>query len=552
MKKNIFKSILFVGLSVFIITFSLISGVLYKYFIEQQQRQQLDETRLVAHALENEGKQFFNNLYDEDFRITWINYNGDVLYDSDSSVDKMDNHLSRIEIKDAISKGEGQSKRYSNTLTKNLLYSAVKLQDGTILRLSSDYYTIWVLILLMIQPILVVTIIVTCLSIYFANSLSKKIVQPLNEIDLDDPISDGTYEELNPFLLKIYTQQKQLKKQASMLDEKNQEFLAMTSNLAEGLILVDKNLNILTMNVAAKDIFGYRFTNGMSVKEFCNNEDIDDLFIDNLCEHKYVNILVNNKDYEVICSPITSNNEVSGYVLLIIDETEKKVAEKIRKDFTANVSHELKTPLQIISGYAELLKQDTVNENDKKIFTEKIYSESQRMISLVNDIINLSQLDGNDLNTNLEDVDLYECILNVTDSLKEEANSRNITLTVEGSSIKVKAIPQLINGAIYNVCDNAIKYNKDSGNVKINLRNKDDNAILEVIDTGIGISKQDKERVFERFYRVSKSRSKENGGTGLGLSIVKHTIERFFGSVEIESEIDKGTTIRFILPISKN
>ena len=545
MKKNIFRSILFVGLSVFIITFILSDVVLYRYFIGEQQKQQLDEAHLVGHALENEGNSYFDSLEDKDFRITWIDDKGNVLYDSDSNVDEMDNHLSRKEIKDALAKGEGQSKRYSKTL----LYSAVRLQNGTILRLSSEYYTIWFIALLMIQPIMIICIFVTLLSVLCADYLSKKIVEPINSIDLEKPFATKTYKELNPFLLKIFVQQNQLKKQEKMLEKKSREFAAVTSNLDEGLILVNKDLNVLTTNKAAEKIFCNDYSFGLNINDFCKVDKISDLFDGKSFDYKTTNITINNKYYEVTCSSITSNNEITGYALLIIDETKKKMAEKIRKDFTTNVSHELKTPLQVISGYAELLKQEVVDEEDRNIFIDKIYSESHRMISLVNKIIYLSQLDGDDLYTNYEDVDLYECILSVIDSLKEEANSKNVKLLVDGESIKVKAVYQLLFGAIYNICENAIKYNKENGFVNINLKIVDNHAVLTIADTGVGIDEADKERVFERFYRVSKSRSKENGGTGLGLSIAKHTIERFMGSIEIESKIEKGTIIKVSLPI---
>ena len=381
-------------------------------------------------------------------------------------------------------------------------------------------------------------------------------------IDLDKPFATKTYKELNPFLLKIFVQQNQLKKQEKMLEKKSREFAAVTSNLDEGLILVNKDLNVLTMNKAAEKIFCndyfYRTGNNsimrsnnteQKINDFCKVDKISDLFDGKSFDYKTTNITINNKYYEVTCSSITSNNEITGYALLIIDETKKKMAEKIRKDFTTNVSHELKTPLQVISGYAELLKQEVVDEEDRNVFIDKIYSESHRMISLVNKIIYLSQLDGDDLYTNYEDVDLYECILSVIDSLKEEANSKNVKLLVDGESIKVKAVYQLLFGAIYNIYENAIKYNKENGFVNISLKIVDNHAVLTIADTGVGIDEADKERVFERFYRVSKSRSKENGGTGLGLSIAKHTIERFMGSIEIESKIEKGTIIKVSLPI---
>lgn len=551
MKKNIFKSILFVGLCIFLITFVLVSLVLYNYHIDQQQIRQLDETRLIGHAVENEGKAFFNNLDDKDFRITWIDTDGKVLYDSDySSINSMDNHLTREEIKQALSNGEGQSIRYSATLTNKLLYSAVKLNDGTVIRLSSTYYTIWFLAILMIQPILIITILAVLLSILFANKLSKRIINPINEIDLDDPLKFKKYPELNPFLMKIFTQQNQLKKQKKLLDNRNEEFEAITSNIPEGMILLNIKRDIISINKAALKILEIDNTESKRISDIYKIEEIKQLInsVDSN-NHKTISLNINNKQYEIIASPIIYKDNMFGYVLLFIDETERKMVEKIRKDFTANASHELKTPLQVISGYSELLSQNNVSDENKKVFVEKIYSESQRMISLVNDIVNLSQLEENEISTQLEKTDVNENILLVLNSLKEEANSKNISLNYSGEKLYINAIPRLLQGMIYNVCDNAIKYNKENGRVDISLSKLKNKAIIKISDTGVGISEEDKQRVFERFYRVNKSRSKESGGTGLGLSIVKHTVERFSGEIELESEIGVGTTITIKLPI---
>lgn len=551
MKKRIFKSISFVGILIFIVSFVLTSAILHNYFIEQQQKQQLDEARLVAHAVENEGEEYFKNLKDDDFRITWIDSKGVVLYDSDSSVDKMDNHLSRSEIHDAAIYGEGQSRRYSKTLTSNLLYSAIKLNDGTILRLSSTYYTIWVLMILMIQPILILAIFAISLSLICANSVSKKLVKPINDIDLEKPLRTNKYPELNPFLMKIFTQQNQLKKQASQLERKNKEFEAITSNLSEGIVLLNIDNSVIVINNSAKKIFDYDIKNTRNFCSICKNESLLDLLKPDIeLKHKTINTKIDDNDYEVVISPIVEKNQIIGKTLLLINEKEKKQAEKIRRDFTTNVSHELKTPLQVISGYSELLNNDEIADEDKKIFAKKIYSESQKMISLVNDVIKLSHLEE-DINTDLQDVDLSECLDNVVNSLKEAAIAKNIDVSLNKTSVTVKSIPMLLQGAFYNICDNAIKYNKNNGRVDITIFKEDDKAIVKISDTGIGISKDDVNRIFERFFRANKSRSKENGETGLGLSIAKHTIERLNGNIYVESVLNEGTTFTIVIPLGK-
>ncbi len=552
MKKGIFKSICIAAGAVFLATMIIIFGALYEHFSSTQQSQLKAQTALAAQGVEHEGIAYFDDYSADNPRITWVAEDGSVLYDSESNADSMENHSDRAEIRQAFKNGYGESARYSSTLTQRQIYCAKLLSDGTVIRLSSSYLTIPSLILIMIQPIILVIVIAFIIAFVLASKLSKKIVKPLNELDLDEPRENKGYEELRPLLDRIDNQQTQLKKQSSELRRKKEEFVAATANMNEGLVLLNESGIILSINKTATSL--------LSVSSYCIGKDIlllnHSLELQELLrkakngEHADMTMKISGMDYQVNASPVITDDSVTGIVILIFDVTEKEKSEKMRREFTANVSHELKTPLQSISGYAELLKNGMVKEEDTGRFYENIYSESQRMIALVEDIIGLSRLDEGAIENKREEIDLLELAKETVRILTPSADEKHVTLTVSGDPAVLVGVPELLNSTIYNLTDNAVKYNRENGSVSVKVENTADEIILSVSDTGIGIPEEEKERIFERFYRVDKSHSKSMGGTGLGLSIVKHAAKIHNARIELNSVIDGGTTVAVIF--SKN
>lgn len=551
MTKRIFKTILIVAIGVFFACELIFMTVLYDYFSGVQQNQLKIQTDLASQGVKNEGLEYLKGLSIKDYRITWIGTDGSVLYDSISNPDEMENHFEREEVKEALSEGYGESTRYSNTLTQRYLYSAKRLDDGTVIRLSVTQKSLMMLTLGMVQPIFIIFIFVIILSIVLAYRLSKKIVKPLNELNLDDPLSNEEYDEISPLLRRIDSQQTKIKAQSDALRQKQSEFETVTKGMSEGIILLDSKGEILSLNRAANDLLGTGDNAiGKDILSVNGNLKITDL-IRKAESRKYAEktIELSNNKYRVSADPVISDDKISGIVLLILDVTEKEKAEEIRREFTANVSHELKTPLQTISGSAELMANNMVNSEYIVDFSKKIYTESQRMIRLVEDIIKLSHLDEGAEDMNFSEVDLYTIASETIDSLKAEADKFDISILLTGDHGILYCIPQLINSIIYNLCDNAIKYNKKGGSVVVSIKNDENNVILSVKDTGIGIPTQHQERIFERFYRVDKSHSKEIGGTGLGLSIVKHAVRLHNGTIDLKSVLGEGS--EFIVKFSK-
>lgn len=550
MKNGIFRSICIAAGAVFLATMVVIFGALYEYFRATQQNQLKVQTELAALGVEHEGDAYFDGYDFDSLRITWVSEDGSVLYDSESNAGKMGNHSDREEIREALNNGYGESARYSSTLTRRQIYSAKLLSDGSVLRLSATHLTIPALLLIMLQPIIIVILIAFILAFVLASKLSKKIVQPLNELDLDDPGRNKGYEELQPLLDRIENQQAQLRRQASALRRNKEEFNAATANMNEGLVLLNDSGIILSINKTATDL--------LSISSYCIGKDIlllnHSIELQELLrkakngEHCQMTMKISGMDYQVSASPVITDETVSGIAILIFDITEKEKAEKIRREFTANVSHELKTPLQSISGYAELLKNGMVKAEDTGRFYENIYSEAQRMIALVEDIIGLSRLDEEAMSKEREAIDLLELSKETVRILTPSAAEKQISLSVQGDHAVVAGIPELLSSTVYNLTDNAIKYNRESGSVSIKVENTAKAILLSVSDTGIGIPEEEKERIFERFYRVDKSHSKALGGTGLGLSIVKHAAKLHNAEIELNSVIDGGTTVTLKFP----
>lgn len=550
MTKRIFRTVFVVAISIFIASAVLFMTVLYDYFSGIQQNQLRMQIDLASQGVEDEGLDYLKNLNIKDYRVTWIGTDGKVLYDSISEADEMENHFEREEVKEALSEGYGASSRYSSTLTQRYLYGAKRLPDGTVIRLSVTQNSLLILTLGMLQPIMIIFVIAIILSAFLASRLSKKIVKPLNELNLDKPLDNNGYDELSPLLRRIDTQQKEISRQSEELKQRQNELEVMTSAMSEGIILLNNRGTVLSINKAAAKLFG--------TDCFCIGEDIvsinRSLELAQLLnkakngEHSERVVELGCGQYQMMASPVISNNIVSGIVLLILDVTEKEKAEQLRREFTANVSHELKTPLHTISGSAELLVNGMVKSEDIPIFLKRIYSEAQRMIQLVEDIIRLSHLDEGAEDMKWDMVDLYAVAEETINSLADEAESNGIKFELYGETVLINGIRQLLQEITYNLCDNAIKYNRKGGLVSVEIKNENEFAILTITDTGIGIPAEHQERIFERFYRVDKSHSKEIGGTGLGLSIVKHAAKLHNAESELHSIVNKGTEITIKFP----
>lgn len=550
MTNRIFRSICFVAIAVFFASMILIMGALYSYFSNVQQRQLNMQLQLAAQGVTNEEAAYFHDLTVRDYRITWIAADGTVLYDSDAYSETMENHLEREEIQEALATGHGESRRYSATLMDRSLYAAQRLADGTVLRLSIAQSSILTLVLGMAQPICIVFFVAVSLSIMLAIRLSKSIVRPLNEMDLDHPLSNDGYDELAPFLRQIDRQQQQLSKQKARLEQKQVELDTIIGSMREGMLLLNERGKIVSINLAAMRLLGAEQDPvGADMLTVSRNLDLHDILSQALRGGPGVQtVSLETGRYQISASPILSEGSVAGAALCFFDVTGKEKAEQMRREFTANVSHELKTPLHSISGYAELLQNNMVKSEDVVPFAGKIYAEAQRMVRLVEDIISLSHLDEGANDLQWTQVDLYELAERVVNGLEAEAEAAQVTISLRGKRLNLRGIAQLLYSIVYNLCDNAIKYNRAGGEVTVHIEEKNTAAVLSVCDTGIGIPSNEQERIFERFYRVDKSRSKEVGGTGLGLSIVKHAAMIHHAAIDVDSAAGAGTTISIRFP----
>ena len=552
MTKRIFRSICLAALFVFLAAVLLFMGVLYDYFSGLQRSQLRTETKLAAQGAAGEGPDYFEDLDINNCRITWIAKDGTVLYDSESNAAEMENHLEREEIREAMEQGIGESDRYSSTLTERSFYCARQLPDGTILRLSMVQSTLLTLLVGMLQPIFIIFIFAVILSMLLASRLSRKIVQPLNALNLDAPLDNEGYDELSPLLRRLDHQQRQIRQQREELQKQQNEFEAITRSMAEGIVLLNDKSIILTINPAAARILGVESDSspvGRDMLTINRSLELAALLQEAVAgSHAEKVLSVAGRRYQADATPVFSEGQISGMVLLLLDITEKEASERMRREFTANVSHELKTPLHTISGSAELMMNGLVKAEDVPDFSKRIYSESQRMIRLIEDIIRLSHLDEGAPDLKREPANLYAAAEEVLRQLEDEAKSAGVTLSLQGGPAVVEGVPQLIHEILYNLCDNAVKYNRPDGSVTITVRDGEDGASVTVADTGIGIAPEHQERIFERFYRVDKSHSKQTGGTGLGLSIVKHAARLLGASITLNSTPGRGTEITVSFP----
>ncbi|MGM9589688.1 MAG: sensor histidine kinase [Faecousia sp.] len=551
MTKRIFRSIVFAVLAVLLASVLLILEVVYSYFTRVQVDQLRVETALAAHAVTNEGMDYFENLDGTmDCRITWIAVDGTVLYDNRSDSDVMVNHLAREEVVQALESGFGYSTRYSDTLMQQYVYAAERLPDGTVLRLSATRQSMVHLVGTALWPILLIIFAAAMLALGLANRLSQQIVRPLNELDLNNPLRNDTYPEIRPLLRRLDNQQMQLRQQRQELARRQREFLTVTKSLPEGLVLLSSNGTVLSINPAAADL--------LDVTPNCVGADFSvanrDETISTLVERALTGekaeqmVQLGSGTYMAAARPVKTGTELSGVVVLILDLTQKQKAEALRREFTANVSHELKTPLHAISGFAELLKSGLVEPEDAEDFYEKIYGEAKRLIDLVEDILRLSRLDEGAADMRWVPNDLFAALQQTARELQGPAELAGVHLEIQGEPAVLSGVPQLHSAILFNLLDNAIKYNHPGGRVLAKVENRETAVVLTVSDTGMGIPEAHQDRIFERFYRVDKSHSKAVGGTGLGLSIVKHAVQILHGDLKLESTPGTGTTMTVVLP----
>lgn len=549
MTKRIFRSILLVAAAVLLASFVLITGVLYDYFSNNQMEQLRAQTALAAQGVEKSGEGYFVGLGSHGTRLTWIAADGTVLYDSTATAAKMENHADREEVSSALKTGTGESTRYSTTLMERQLYCAQRLHDGTVVRLSCEQYTPLMLVLGMLQPVIVIAAAALAVSGVLASGLSKRIVRPLNELRLDEPDKIETYPELAPLTDKLRSQQNQLRAQEKELRQRRDEFDAATENMIEGLVLLNERGTILSINKSATKLLDIsRYCVGKDILLLNNSRQMQELLGRvRSGEHCEMPVEHGGVSYTVYASPVVSGERVAGTVLLVLDMTEKEKAEKLRREFSANVSHELKTPLHTISGCAELLVNGMVKPDDIPRFAAQIQSESKRMITLIEDIIKLSHLDEGAGDMQRCDADLAAIARTTVENLQSAAKAADVALSVNACPAVIKnGIPQLLEAIVYNLCENAIKYNRPGGFVKVSVEKNADGTVLTVEDNGIGIPAEQQERIFERFYRVDKSHSKAVGGTGLGLSIVKHAAALHNAKISMHSAPDEGTSISVV------
>lgn len=549
MTKRIFRATLLVGVAVLIASLALVMGVLYSYFGRVQESQLRDELSLAAVGVEKNGTDYLRALQSHQYRITWVRADGTVVYDTQADAETMENHAQRQEIQQALAAGEGESSRYSSTLLQKTVYYAQRLPDGTVLRLSAVRVTAGVLVLNMLQPILLVLAAALILSGVLAGRLARRITEPLNRLDLEHPLENDTYEELAPLLRRMEHQRRQIDRQMGELRQRSEEFDQITGSMNEGLVLLDEAGAILSINPAARRLLD---ADGDCVGQDFLTLDRDVTMSDALRQaaeqgHSEFRGERNGREYQFDVTRIQTEGRTAGTVLLVFDVTERAFAERNRREFTANVSHELKTPLQGIIGSAELLENGMVKQEDVPRFVGHIRAEAQRLVTLIGDIIRLSQLDeGEPMPT--EPVELLAVAREVAENLRSAAKTRNVTVEVTGTPATVSGVRRLLYEIVLNLCDNAIKYNTEGGRVEVEVAQDGGTAAVTVRDTGIGIPPEHQSRVFERFYRVDKSHSKASGGTGLGLSIVKHAVQYHHGVIQLKSEVGKGTEIRVTFP----
>jgi len=545
--KRIFRAILIVSLAVLLACCSFLVGVLHSYFQTRLEAELRSQTQYAARGVENEGISYFDGL-DSSSRITWVAADGTVLYDNREDASRMGNHADRAEIRQALADGEGQSARYSETLAQKTVYYALRLTDGTVLRLSDTQYSVWTLVIQALQPAAIVVLCACVLAAVMASRAAKQIVEPINGIDLTDPGENVTYDELTPLLAKIRSQNRQINQQMQKLRRRQEEFAAITENMSEGFLVLDTHTHVLSYNTAALHLLAAEGVSGdASVYTLNRSAEFRRAVEEALAGRRSEQMLrAEDSCRQVIASPVFQDGHLSGAVLVILDVTEREERESLRREFTANVSHELKTPLTSISGTAEILENGLVKPEDVAHFAGNIHREAGRLIELVSDIINLSRLDEGGFPAEWKPCDLAETARSVLEQVRPAAEKKQVSLTLSGGPAVVRAVPQILEEILYNLCDNAVKYNREGGSVTVTVEDAPSGAAVCVTDTGAGIPEAARSRIFERFYRVDKSHGA--GGTGLGLSIVKHGAAYLGAAVSVRSTVGAGSAFTLTFP----
>ena len=547
MTKKIFKSNIVVAAAVLIFGIACVMAILYQHFGKEINGELKKEASYLSYGVEQEGIDYLKQINEKDDRITYIAEDGTVLYDNMADVESMENHSERKEVQEALKTGSGYAERTSKTLAQKTIYYALRLPDHSVLRVSSTQFSIFVLLMELIPPIIGIIIVMLIIAVIVSAHMANKIVEPINNLDLEHPEDNQVYDEVGPLLSKIYKQNRQIKNQLEAARRNQEEFGIITENMQEGLLVIDSYTMILSGNSSVWKMFQIKDPKiGDSVYSLDRNEDFR-MLIEQVLKGQHGSVLLHlgNEAIQMIANPVTREHKVVGAVLLLMNETEKVEREQLRREFSANVSHELKTPLTSISGFAEIIQDGLVRAEDIKKFAGRIYDEAQRLITLVEDTIKVSQLDEGENPYEWEQLDAYTVVKDVCGRLKDIAAKKNVHLYIDGDKTMLCTVRPIFDEIIYNLCDNGIKYNRDDGTVSIHLREMGENVEVRVKDNGIG---KDQNRVFERFYRVDKSHSKAIGGTGLGLSIVKHGVTFLGGTIKMVSEVGKGTEVTLTFP----
>ena len=550
MTKKIFKSNIVVAAAVLIFGIACVMAILYQHFGKEINGELKKEASYLSYGVEQEGIDYLKQINEKDDRITYIAEDGTVLYDNMADAESMENHSERKEVQEALKTGSGYAERTSKTLAQKTIYYALRLPDHSVLRVSSTQFSIFVLLMELIPPIIGIIIVMLIIAVIVSAHMANKIVEPINNLDLEHPEDNQVYDEVGPLLSKIYKQNRQIKNQLEAARRNQEEFGIITENMQEGLLVIDSYTMILSGNSSVWNMFQLKEAKiGDSVYSLDRNEDFR-MLIEQVLKGQHGSVLLHlgSEAIQMIANPVTREHKVVGAVLLLMNETEKVEREQLRREFSANVSHELKTPLTSISGFAEIIQDGLVRAEDIKKFAGRIYDEAQRLITLVEDTIKVSQLDEGENPYEWEQLDAYTVVKDVCGRLKDIAAKKNVHLYIDGDKTMLCTVRPIFDEIIYNLCDNGIKYNRDDGTVSIHLREMGENVEVRVKDNGIGIPGEDQNRVFERFYRVDKSHSKAIGGTGLGLSIVKHGVTFLGGTIKMVSEVGKGTEVTLTFP----
>ena len=558
MKKRIFLTVFAAALITVLVSLILLVGVTYRYINEDTRDQLMAQLDYLSQAVDDEGLTYLNQLENNSYRITWIAADGAVLFDNRNNISRMENHADRQDFIDAKAHGVSDIERESETMTTRLMYVAEELSDGSVLRIATNDISVGGVAWMLAVPSVLLILCISLLAWFVARKLSRALVEPLNTLDLDHPLAGEAYDELVPLLSRIEQQHREIADQRVQLGQQRNEFQTVIDNMREGLVLLNQSGRILLINRSGRNLMkAMAEEDDLAAGEeiITSRNSVVDSLLDKAYDGKTssATIIINSRSYEIHASPVESDEGIHGAVLFYVDVTEKVEAEQLRREFSANVSHELKTPLHSISGCAELMLSGIVKEEDKPRFLKQIYDEAQHMVSLIENIIKISRLDEEADALPVDKVDLYEIAQTVIEQLGNKAASRGIVMDLSGTHVTIKGVKTLLYEMIYNLCDNAIKYNVDDGAISVSVKKTKDAAVVKVKDTGVGISEDQQERIFERFYRIDKSHSRASGGTGLGLSIVKHAAIWHNATIKVKSKLGKGTTfiVRFPLKLKK-